>query len=165
MSFMVLRPKWIPAAAVVVACAGSGGTDVTSQWGTPADNLRVWNGSLVLDVDYRLVTSRNLVASVTARNVGETGVSGEVNDCSLEMRAYPTEDRQGEPLWQGPGAGSMCLDFAMDIELPPGGTAWIGQVLVPYEALPTGTTYFSARIIFLRSAMRTEELPAGEVRK
>jgi hypothetical protein len=147
---------------VLAECHGLTGAE---DWGTTSDALPLWTGSLRFDVDYQASREGNLMATVIATNVGDLGISGSGDLNLVEMRAYRTADRQGEPFWQQSPTTNV-RGSAVPVYLPPGGVQGIVErVVFSYEQLPAGTSYFSARLVLHDPPLRTREFPAGEVTK
>lgn len=131
------------------------------------DSLAVWNGTLSLTVMYRWDVDGRLLATFDAQNTGRSVLRGTTYalGCFVEMRAYASSDRSGQPVWQDEHEGRSCRDMGWDINLPPGATARIGRerVVTTREVLPADTAYFSARVVMVDPALRTREFPAGQV--
>lgn len=168
--------KWLLVVMAAGGCAGlTGPTDQAdeNEWGTPADALPVWRGSLAFEGAYRFNENGFLQVAVTVHNVGDTPLVGQIFAnliCVLEMRAYSSSDRQGAPLWQDDGNG-FCRALGSPLAIQPGESQQLvagrERGVVHRSTLPPGTTYFTARMIFwderTERRTRTGEIPVGEV--
>jgi hypothetical protein len=156
---MLVRATTLAVTSLLSAC---GASPTEAPWGTAADTLPLWNVTLRLQVMYRLSASGSLFATVAAVNTGSRSLRFSTGGCYVEFRAYATADRSGDPAYQQPQLG--CLGTLRSFDLAPGASTVLGPEygVASLSALPAGTSYFTARVLFAEPPARTEELPAGE---
>ncbi len=66
-------------------------------------------------------TRRDTLATrVTVTNRGTTPVLVAHGDCAVELRAWRTPARQGEPVWRSSRVDHVCLDYLDQKTLAPG---------------------------------------------
>jgi hypothetical protein len=118
--------------------------------------------SLSLQVTFRLNGNDIVFATVEAVNTGSQPLRFANGGCYVEFRAYSTAERTGEPIYQQPELG--CVQPLREFDLAPGTSAVLGPEygVASLSALPVGTSYFVARLLFTEPRARTRELPAGE---
>lgn len=61
-----------------------------------------------------------LTTRVTVTNRGTTPVLAAHGDCAVELRAWRTPARQGEPVWRSSRVDHVCLDYLDQKTLAPG---------------------------------------------